>query len=184
VEVILAEGGFLGMNRELSAVPPQAFHWNADYSALTLNTTKDAFKAGPHFTSSQWGYAYEPTSITEVYRNYKVSPYFVTTGLGSGAQNVRERTDEGVTALEQGNAADVSITERIRQSVRANEAMSANARAITIITVDGKVTLRGSVNSDAEKQMIGDAAAKTVPPDKVNNQLEVKPMPIIPDTEK
>jgi len=179
VEVILAESGFLGMERELSAVPPQAFHWNADNSALTLDTTKDALRAAPHFKASQWGYAYEPESIAAVYRNYKVPVYFAgTAGMENGAQNVRERTDEGVTALERGNAEDVKITEQIRQSLQSNTATSADAANVTVITMDGKVTLRGTVGTEEEKRMIGDTAAKSVSADRVDNQITVKaPVP-------
>ena len=173
VEVILAEGGFLGMQRELSAVPPQAFHWNADNSSLTLNTTREAFQAAPHFKSAQWGYAYEPDSILAIYRNYKVMPYFATTGLENGAQNVRERTDDGVTALEQGNAEDVKLTDQIRQAIQSNGAISVDAGNVKIITVDGKVTLRGMVQTQDVKQRIADTAAKFVSADKMDNQIVV-----------
>jgi len=175
VEVILAEGGFLGGERELSAVPPQAFHWNADNSALMLDTTKDALRAAPHFKPSQWGYAYEPDSIAAVYRNYKVPVYFAgTSTMDNGAQNVRERTDEGISALEQGNAEDVKITGQIRQALQSNNATSADVANVTVVTMDGKVTLRGTVATEEEKRMIGDTAAKFVSADRVDNQIMVK----------
>jgi len=175
VEVVVGEGGFLGMDRELRAVPPQAFHWNADNSELNLDTTPAAFLAMSHFNSSQWGYAYEPESIKTVYRNYNVPPYFVAAGPESGAQNVREKVDESVTALEQGNSEDVNLTEHIRQAIQSNGATSADAANVKVITTDGRVTLRGAVATDDEKRMMGDTAARFVSADRVDNQIEVKP---------
>jgi len=178
VEVILgSSGGFLGTDRELSAVPPQAFHWNADNSALALDITREAFRTSPHFKSSQWGYAYEPGSIAAVYSSYKVPQYFTVSGMDNGAQNVREQTDEGVTALEKGNAEDVKITDQIRQAIQSNGATSAAAGNVKILTADGKVTLRGTVNSQDEKQMIADTAARFVSASNVDNQLEVRQVP-------
>ena len=54
VEVIVASGGFLGIDAEMSAVPPQAFRYDVDEGALTLNTTKAALGAAPHFKNSEW----------------------------------------------------------------------------------------------------------------------------------
>src|SRR5262245_41045163 len=48
------------------------------------------------------------------------------------------------------NQADIDITAKIRQQVLDTEGMSVNARNSKIITADGKVTLRGPVESDDE----------------------------------
>ncbi len=52
--------------------------------------------------------------------------------------------------------------------------MSLNARNVKIITTDGRVTLRGPVDSAQEKRMIGEIADRVVRAENVDNQLEVK----------
>jgi osmotically-inducible protein OsmY len=48
------------------------------------------------------------------------------------------------------------------------------ARNVKIITTNGMVTLRGPVNSNAEKTEIGMAAQNIAGQNAVDNQLEVK----------
>lgn len=81
----------------------------------------------------------------------------------------------GLTAGDQSNsAADVKITAQIRQAVMADKALSFTAKNVKIITINGKVTLKGPVKSDQERAAI-EAAAKRVAGDgQVDNQIEVK----------
>ncbi len=51
---------------------------------------------------------------------------------------------------------------------------SVNAKNVKIITVNGTVTLRGVVESQAEKDSIEARAKKVAGVTKVNNQLEIK----------
>ncbi len=179
VEVIVASGGFLGMHASLRAVPPEAFHWNADYTSLTLDSTSEEFKAAPHFRANEWGYATEPANITTVYDTYHVPPYFLPAAVDNGAQNVRERAADVVTPLEQSNKADQAITDQIRKAIQADERIkSSDGKNVKIMTVDGKVTLIGPVDTEDEKKLIAEAAAKVVSAEKVDNQLEVHTTPI------
>jgi len=69
------------------------------------------------------------------------------------------------------------LTQRIRQSLVADTNYSMTAENIKIITVNGKVTLRGPVNSDAEKSG-AEALAKSIAGDgNVDDQLEIKSNP-------
>ena len=52
--------------------------------------------------------------------------------------------------------------------------MSVNAHNVKIITANGRVTLRGAVNSEAEKRRIVEIASRLATSDNVDNQLEVK----------
>ena len=52
--------------------------------------------------------------------------------------------------------------------------MSVNARNLKIITVDGRVTLRGPVKTAEEKRLIGAIADRIARAENVDNQLEVK----------
>jgi hyperosmotically inducible periplasmic protein len=90
-------------------------------------------------------------------------------------RNKRDTTKTHLTPMDQGSKSeDVEMTRKIRAEIMKLDGMSMNARNIKIITVDGHVTLRGPVNSEAEKQRITDAVEKIAPSGKVDNQLEVK----------
>ena len=68
----------------------------------------------------------------------------------------------------------MSTTAQIRKEIIAGKDMSVNAQNVKIITNIGKVTLRGAVNSDAEKRLIGEIAGRVASADNVTNQLDVK----------
>jgi len=75
---------------------------------------------------------------------------------------------------QQENATDLKLTQQIRQAVMADGSLSFTAKNVKIITVNGKVTLRGPVNNAQERSAIEAAARKIAGADKVDNQLEVK----------
>lgn len=78
------------------------------------------------------------------------------------------------TPLEQGeNKEDLTITAGIRKDVVADESLSINAKNVKIITNDGVVTLRGTVDSAAEKSTINAVAQKTSGVKRVDNQIEI-----------
>lgn len=70
---------------------------------------------------------------------------------------------------------DIKITADIRRLIMEDKAMSVNAQNCKIITEkSGMVTLRGAVNSQAERDSV-EAKAKSVAGVKnVDNQLEIK----------
>jgi len=87
--------------------------------------------------------------------------------------NERDRDDRTLTPVDQGGAeSDRKITQQIRQAVVGDDSLSFTAKNVKIITIDGKVTLRGPVKSEQERSAIG-AAAKKVAGARVDNQLEV-----------
>ncbi|SPE50561.1 Transport-associated protein [Verrucomicrobia bacterium] len=70
-------------------------------------------------------------------------------------KNVRDRSDATLTPGDQGSTdADREITRRIRRAITANDQLSTTAENIKIITVNGKVTLRGPVQNQQEKSLI------------------------------
>lgn len=87
----------------------------------------------------------------------------------------RDRDNKTMTPLDQGNSkADVQITAQIRKAIVANDNMSVIAQKVKIITLNGRVTLRGPVNSADEKRVIGEIASRTVHSDHLDNQLDFK----------
>ena len=80
------------------------------------------------------------------------------------------------TADQQSEASsDRMLTKKIRQALIADKSLSVYGHNVKIITKDGAVTLKGPVQSEAEKQTIASKAESIVgSPDKVTNQLLVK----------
>ena len=91
--------------------------------------------------------------------------------------NKRDRTAGEATAQDQKmNATDRTLTANIRRAVVADKSLSTYAHNVKIISQDGVVTLKGPVRSDAEVKAIVSKATEVVgSPDKVVNQLSVKP---------
>lgn len=88
--------------------------------------------------------------------------------------NWRDTDSAALTPMDQGNnESDLKITQQIRQAVMSDGSLSFTAKNVKIITVGGKVTLRGPVKTDAERAAI-EAAARKVAGASIDNQLEVK----------
>ena len=91
------------------------------------------------------------------------------------AVNVRDRAPDAITAGEQSNAkGDVALTRKIRRAVVKDHGLSMLAHNVKIVTANGNVTLRGPVNSEAEKVAIARKAKAIAGARNVDNQLEVK----------
>lgn len=69
---------------------------------------------------------------------------------------------------------DQLITAKIRKLLVEDTEFSQQAKNIKIITLNGKVTLIGFVNSDREKNVIDDKVHNIPGINNVDNQLEVK----------
>lgn len=90
--------------------------------------------------------------------------------------NERDTSREALTPLDQGESqSDRDATQFIRKAVMADDSLSFTAKNVKIITLGGKVTLRGPVNSARERSAIAAAAKRAPGVTGVDNQLEVKP---------
>lgn len=89
--------------------------------------------------------------------------------------NQRDRNETTLTAMDQrkGSKRDVELTRKIRRLVVKEKDLSSDAKNVKIITLAGKTTLRGPVDSAAEKDKIGALAARVVGAAAVSNELEV-----------
>jgi osmotically-inducible protein OsmY len=91
------------------------------------------------------------------------------------ARNERDREGDTLTPGDQSNTkGDLEITRRIRETVVDDDSLSFTAKNVKIITVAGKVTLRGPVNSQAERAAIEKKALAVAGAGQVVNELEVE----------
>ncbi|MGA8618561.1 MAG: BON domain-containing protein [Candidatus Sulfotelmatobacter sp.] len=90
--------------------------------------------------------------------------------------NQRDRNSSEPTADQQKmNTSDREITKQIRQSIEKDKTISTYGHNVKIITQNGMVTLKGPVRSDEEKKAIEAKATEVAGPDKVTNEMDVKP---------
>lgn len=97
------------------------------------------------------------------------------TAPATSPDNTAQNKAHQTTADQQsGSAADRMTTKKIRQAVVADKSLSTYAHNVKIITQNGTVTLKGPVNSEAEKQSIASKAVEiTGSADKVMNDLTI-----------
>jgi osmotically-inducible protein OsmY len=87
--------------------------------------------------------------------------------------NVRDRDEGATTPLDQSNEErDLEVTQQIRQQILEGD-FSTDAENVKVITQQGVVTLRGPVESEAEKQAIVAIARDVAGAARVEDQLEV-----------
>ena len=87
------------------------------------------------------------------------------------------QTGDAPTPMDQGtSAADVRVTQSLRQALTANDKLSVNAQNVKIITRDGVVTLRGQVNDPREKAAVVAAAKRVAGVKRVDDQLTTEPI--------
>jgi hyperosmotically inducible protein len=72
------------------------------------------------------------------------------------------------------NEADRKITQQIRQALTKDDSLSTSAQNVTVVTQNGKVTLRGTVKGETEKRKIADKAKEVSGVKNVDNQITVR----------
>jgi hyperosmotically inducible periplasmic protein len=92
------------------------------------------------------------------------------------ARNARDKSGDTVTPMDQSESeADRAITQAVRKALMDDAALSTNAKNVKVVTQNGKVTLRGVVETAEEKKNIA-AKVRTLPGVvSCDDQLEVKP---------
>jgi hyperosmotically inducible protein len=108
-----------------------------------------------------------------LYSNVRAQTPSPTAPDNSGI-NVRDRSNDAVTAGEQSNSKqDLKLTAKIRRAIVKDKSLSTMAHNVKIVSLNGAVTLRGPVKSDEEKATIDAKAQAIAGTEKVDNQLEV-----------
>jgi len=98
-----------------------------------------------------------------------------STDADNTKRNSSEQNKNTDTAEKQSNSKDdLALTQKIRQAVMKDGSLSMNAKNVKIIAQDGKITLKGPVDSQQEKDTIATEAAEIAGKDKVDDQTEVK----------
>ena len=88
--------------------------------------------------------------------------------------NQRDSSANEITAEQQSeNPNDISISSRIRKHIMKEKDLSTYAQNIKIITVDGKVTLKGPVLSEREQKSLMKCARQVAGTANVTNKMSI-----------
>jgi len=92
------------------------------------------------------------------------------------ADNTKKNKAEQGTTADQGknDQSDRAIMQKIRQAVMADKSLSTYAHNVKIIAQNGKVTLKGPVHSEAEKQSVEQKATEVAGAGNVTNEITIK----------
>lgn len=129
----------------------------------------------------------KPKSIENIYRATSQCLLFtgalflvVPSSLASDNQadnTTRNSVDKGhtLTPIDQSNSqSDTKIVASIRDAITDAKELSTNAKNVKVIVINGAATLRGPVNTVAEKEKIASIVKNTAGVTNVDNQLTVK----------
>lgn len=139
-----------GFIKTQSLVPPTALSFNPAHDTLVLDQSQTEFDAQPQQVTTVAANGQEATTQEEPYKGPRT--------------NVR---------LEQGRSyRDIDRTALITRNLRAAKI---TGLSVIVGTVDGRVTLRGSARSEADKLRAGAIAIAASRVEVVDNQLNVVP---------
>ncbi len=142
--IVLAPGNF----KTKSVIPATALDFNPSRTGLLLDDTKIEFGDEPRYIFTEAAFGNDAYSEEETYKGPRTN-----------------------VALEQGDSyRDIDRTILINRNIRAAKI---NARNVQVGTIDGRVTLRGSVNSEDDKALIQSIAVSASRLELVDNQITV-----------
>jgi len=176
---IIAHGGALGVGRTKTAVPISEIQCSGDHKSVMMSATKEDLKAAsktcpdnwPRGRTTEWshnvdGFYGQPSAFA----NWRFERESLD-GSVERKQYVRDPNEKGATALMK--PADVELYRKLSTTLR-TDATPEPTDGYKITVLEGVVTLRGQVDTEAEKQEL-ESKARTVPGvQRVDNQLTVK----------
>lgn len=170
--VVISTGGFLGVADRLTSVPASELRYDTEAKAFKTKLTKAELGAKPAYDAKTWA---EQWAVTRGAMEGKLGK--ARDAVEKAAEKDAEPSASGtakVTPLDQGSSPeDVKTTRDIRASLM-DEKLSFGAKNIRVITRDGKVTLKGTVDSKAEHEAVLEVVDRHVGKSMVADHLEVK----------
>jgi hyperosmotically inducible periplasmic protein len=102
--------------------------------------------------------------------------YGQTTQKQPAADNTQtNKTESAKTTADQQkqNRADIEVTQKIRQSLTKDKALSTYAKNIKVVTQNGNVTLSGPVRTEEEKTSVEKKATDVAGAGRVKSELQI-----------
>jgi len=165
---VLGTARTLGLGERSLAIPSGALTASTDQKRLVLDIDKDRLTTAPGFDQRSWQSTLDPTQTEEIYSYYGQQPYWDTG---------RSPRFPGVEAaiLDRGSSVpDNAVVQRIRLRFSTDTTLSTEAKNVQILTDYGKVTLRGTVNSEEARTQLEATAKQAAGVAALDNQIEVQ----------
>jgi hyperosmotically inducible periplasmic protein len=171
IAVVISTGGFLGIGENLSPVSLSALRYDSEEKVFRTTMTRDELEKEPRYTSRNWpGFDKERTGSDRAGSRVGSDE----TDPDNTARNKRDRDENSITPMDQGNSeSDLQMTRNIRSSIMDSD-LSFNAKNIKIVTKNGHVTLRGVVQSHKEHEAILRLVRNHADASIITDQLAVK----------
>ncbi len=164
IHVVAVTGG------SRSVIQARALRYNSTRDGLILDSSAAELVGEPRF---RWLNSKKTSYQEETYVNRDVQ---ADKGFHS-EQNAAEGKARSSITMEQGdNFRDKQKTALIKQAIRSDPNLSANAKNVEVSTLNAQTTLRGHVNTEADKARIGVIAVQAGRAENVSNLLEVRPV--------
>lgn len=171
--VIVSSGGFLGVADTVSSLPTSVLRYDNAAKGFKTKLTKEQLQKAPQYKSDE-SPDYSDATVTQKLRDYRDSMGGDVTAADNTAKNEVDADEKTTTPIDQGTSeTDITTTKTLRAAVVDSD-LSFNAKNIKIITKDGKVTLRGVVDSSDEHDAVLKIVHKHVNEKHVDDSLSVK----------
>jgi len=143
----------------------------------TPTSTGSASNAATKNADGTWATGSDNSAVDRSMGNAAAAPAdrSAQTDADNSRVNKRDKNDAALTPMDQGGSeADRKLTQQIRQELMKDKNLSFTAKNVKIITINGKVTLRGPVKTEAERTAIEAAARRAAGgTGSVDSQLEL-----------
>lgn len=171
--VVVSSGGFLGVADTLTTLPSSALRYDAKNEVFLTALTKEQLQQAPNFNKSAWPDMNTP-ALGDKLRAFRDSIGGDVHAADNSAQNEKDVHTKALTPMDQGSSeADINTTKTIRKAI-VDADLSFNSKNVKVITLDGKVTLRGVVSSEDERKAVLAIAKKHAGDSAVTDDTEVK----------
>lgn len=173
IAVIVSSGGFLGVADTVSSLPTSVLRYDAAAKGFKTKLTKEQLQKAPQYKSGE-SPDYSDATVSQKLREYRDSIGGDVDAEDNTAKNEVDADEKTTTPIDQGTSeADINTTKTIRSAVVGSD-LSFNAKNIKIITKNGKVTLRGVVESTDEHEAVLKLVHNHVNKTQVDDSLSVK----------
>ena len=179
VGVVISTGGFLGIGDRKTLFGMNELTLDGQNEKMYLDYNREQVRAFPEFKSDEqsvWDDLRERLNPLDTSREARDRANAQRDALRDARVEVTTvGNTSDMTVFNQGNTKEeIDMTASIRRAIRSHNDLSSRANNVTIITNNGKVLLRGDVDSATEKSTVEGIAHDRVGRENVNSELNVR----------
>jgi sporulation protein YlmC with PRC-barrel domain len=162
---IVSAGRLFRDRDRMFAVPARALSLSADRKRVVIDASRAQFEKARPFDAAAWLSA-SPTGPIAIFQ------YDLTDE--AALRRPPNQQDQLASSDPTEGQSDRRISQQLRQALMRDDSLSMSAKNVKIITSAGEVTLRGAVNSEAERDTVLRIAHELAGGENVIDRLEVR----------